>query len=164
MTEAKKLVVRYGSPPLLHAVAIALVRALREAVARDEDWSTVLDFIDKLPEDLAKEAEFREHRAFALSNVGQHVASITELNTLIELFRPTPERLGLLGGRYKRLMNSAATEPDRNYFLNLAISAYQRGMDLDLNEYYCSSNLPRAAHSAGAFPADQELRYVRLHR
>jgi hypothetical protein len=27
--------------------------------------------------------------------------------------------------------------------LNKSIDAYERGMELDLNEYYCSSNLPR---------------------
>lgn len=55
---------------------------------------------------------------------------------------PTPERLGLLGGRYKRLFANAKDE-DKLEFLNRAIDAYERGMELDLNQYYCSSNLPR---------------------
>jgi hypothetical protein len=28
-------------------------------------------------------------------------------------------------------------------YLNKSIEAYERGMELDLNQYYCSSNLPR---------------------
>jgi hypothetical protein len=142
MVEAQGLAQTHGSLLIRPAVAIALVRMLREAVNEPEDWSGVIDFIDTLPKELVGEAEFREHRAFALSNMGQHVASIAELETLIDRFGPTPERLGLLGGRYKRLIKSVAGA-ERARLLNLAISAYQRGMDLDLNEYYCSSNLPR---------------------
>ena len=55
---------------------------------------------------------------------------------------PTPERLGLLGGRYKRLFADAKAE-DKTELLDSAIDAYQRGMELDLNQYYCSCNLPR---------------------
>jgi hypothetical protein len=36
-----------------------------------------------------------------------------------------------------------ATDAERPTWLNKSIDAYERGMDLDLNEYYCSSNLPR---------------------
>jgi hypothetical protein len=28
-------------------------------------------------------------------------------------------------------------------YLNKSIQSYERGMELDLNDYYCSSNLPR---------------------
>jgi hypothetical protein len=31
----------------------------------------------------------------------------------------------------------------KDELLDSAIDAYQRGMELDLNQYYCSSNLPR---------------------
>jgi hypothetical protein len=59
------------------------------------------------------------------------------------LSAPTPERLGLLGGRYKRLAARAATPAERLVYLNKSIDAYERGMEIDLNQYYCSSNLPR---------------------
>src|SRR5262249_49122365 len=32
---------------------------------------------------------------------------------------------------------------ERFTYLNKSIESYQQGMDLDLNEYYCSCNLPR---------------------
>jgi len=143
MAQAKLLVARYGQPPITTPVAIALVRALRESVANPEDWDVVLTFIGGLPEDLGTEAEFREQRAFALSNAGRYLESITELEAVIERFGPSPERLGLLGGRYRRLAENTADRPEQERLRGLAIAAYERGMYLDLNEYYCSCNLPR---------------------
>jgi hypothetical protein len=68
--------------------------------------------------------------------------AIARLEELLARSGPTPERLGLLGGRYKRLFANAKDE-DKAELLDNAIDAYQRGMELDLNQYYCSSNLPR---------------------
>jgi hypothetical protein len=48
-----------------------------------------------------------------------------------------------LGARYKRLAAKAAAPADRLVYLNKGIDAYERGMEIDLNKYYCSSNLPR---------------------
>jgi tetratricopeptide (TPR) repeat protein len=82
--------------------------------------------------------EIRETYAFALGNSGSVTEAIAKLEELLALSGPTPERLDLLGGRYKRLFMNAKDE-----LLDSAIDAYQRGMELDLNQYYCSSNLPR---------------------
>jgi hypothetical protein len=49
----------------------------------------------------------------------------------------------MLGGRYKRLADASKSDKDRERFRNLAIFSYEKGMDLDLNGYYCSCNLPR---------------------
>jgi hypothetical protein len=84
--------------------------------------------------------EVRETNAFALANTGEAIAKLEELITLSGL---TPERLGLLGGRYKRLAAKAATAAERLVYLNKSVDAYERGMEIDLNQYYCSSNLPR---------------------
>ncbi|MDX0319490.1 hypothetical protein GOC38_17915 [Sinorhizobium meliloti] len=40
-------------------------------------------------------------------------------------------------------MERADSPAEKHRLRNLAIDAYERGMDLDLNEYYCSCNLPR---------------------
>ena len=69
--------------------------------------------------------------------------AIAELETLIDMAGPTPERLGLMGGRYKRLAKAAASDAEKRQALAKAIDCYERGMELDLNAYYCSSNLPR---------------------
>ena len=63
--------------------------------------------------------------------------AIAKLEEIVALSGPTPERLGLLGGRYKRLFTSAKDE-DKAEFLDSAIDAYERGMEIDLNQYYCS--------------------------
>jgi hypothetical protein len=48
-----------------------------------------------------------------------------------------------MGGRYKRLAKTAASEAEQRRALATAIEFYEKGMELDLNAYYCSSNLPR---------------------
>jgi tetratricopeptide (TPR) repeat protein len=143
MQQAQDLVAIHGTPPMTPLVAIALLRLLQDSTNTANDWTIVLGFIEKLDKDLAETAEVQEHLAFALANAGRPAESIAALEALIDLAGPTPERLGLLGGRFKRQMKSAKTSQDVLINLNKAIACYERGMELDLNEYYCSSNLPR---------------------
>lgn len=142
MARAQGLVAKYNVPPVLPAVAIALMLLLRDVAVKSEDWKVMLDFIGTLSTDLADTAEVREQRALALSQVGQNVEAIAALQALVSSGGATPERWGLLGGRYKRMYRSAAAG-DKDNFLRLSIAAYEQGMDLDLNDYYCSCNLPR---------------------
>jgi hypothetical protein len=143
MARAQELVARYGIEPMMPAVALALLGLLRDSADKPDDWKVVLGFIGKLPKELTTETRVREHFAFALSNSGKHVEAIAELDALNQEFGPTPERLGVMGGRYKRLLAMAKTPQEKLMYLNKSIESYERGMDLDLNEYYCSSNLPR---------------------
>jgi hypothetical protein len=103
-----------------------------------------------------------EQRALALSEIGQPADSIGALEELIRASGPTPERLGLLGGRYKRLMKAAATPGERQQYLARAIESYEQGTNLDLNEYYCSSNLPRLYRERGR-KGDEERAQATLH-
>jgi hypothetical protein len=48
-----------------------------------------------------------------------------------------------------------ATPVERRQHLNKAIECYEQGMELDLNVYYCSSNLPRL-YRKRANPGDEE--------
>jgi hypothetical protein len=143
MALAKALVATDGIPPMTSPVAFALLRLLRDSTDTQQDWNAVIDFARALPKEFAEQAEGREQLAFAVSQTGNITQSIAELETLIDMVGPTPERLGLLGGRYKRLIKSATSEAERLGYLAKSIQAYERGMDLDLNDYYCSSNLPR---------------------
>jgi hypothetical protein len=122
--------------------AIALVRLVKDCADSKQDWAWLVDFITKLPPDIADFQEIRETYAFAVAGSGNIADAIAKLEEIVALSGPTPERLGLLGGRYKRLFANAKDE-DKLEFLNRAIDAYERGMELDLNQYYCSSNLPR---------------------
>jgi hypothetical protein len=144
MELAKELVATDGIPPMTHPVAFSLLGLLRDSADVPEDWNAVIDFARALPREFAEQPEAREQLAFAVSQTGNVTQSIAELETLIETVGPTPERLGLLGGRYKRLIKSpTASDGERLQYLVKSIQAYERGMDLDLNDYYCSSNLPR---------------------
>jgi tetratricopeptide (TPR) repeat protein len=144
MRLAGQLVASEGSPPATYPKALALLMLLRDSAREATDWNAVLDFVGKLPKDFADEAEIQEIRAFAGAQAGNNTQAIAELQTLIDLTGPTPERLGLMGGRYKRLARvGAAPDAERRQALSKAINCYEQGMELDLNAYYCSSNLPR---------------------
>lgn len=142
MARAQALVQQCGSGPMKGNVALALLLLLRDSVDTAADWGAVVAFIDGLPRDLRSLVEVAEQRALAVSHSGDHLSAIAGLQTLVDLAGPTPERLGLLGGRYKRLAKAATDPADRNRLLAQAIASYEQGMQLDLNEYYCASNLP----------------------
>jgi hypothetical protein len=144
MRWAQELIAAEGSPPATYPTALSLLMLLRDSVNTVADWNVVLDFVGKLPAHFANESEILEIRAFAAAQGGNNMQAIAELQTLIDLTGPTPERLGLMGGRYKRLANSAtASDAEKRQALAKAIDCYEGGMELDLNAYYCSSNLPR---------------------
>ena len=156
MQRAQDLIARKGNPPATYSMALALLMLLRDSASTAANWTVLLDFVRKLPPRFADEPEIQENRAFAAAQAGNDVQAIAELETLIDLIGPTPERLGLLGGRYKRLANAAAaSEAERRQALDKAIGYYEQGMELDLNAYYCSSNLPRL-YRKRAKPGDDE--------
>jgi tetratricopeptide (TPR) repeat protein len=129
----------YGGGPVQTVVAVELLYLLRDCTT----WDTTLQFIDSLPADLQRQSLVKEQRALAQSKSGDHHAAIGALRSLIDLDGDTSERRGLLGGRYKKLY-SAEQDPDRKAgYLDQAIAEYEAGMQLDLNDYYPSSNLAR---------------------
>ncbi|MFY9958001.1 TRAFs-binding domain-containing protein [Bradyrhizobium sp.] len=152
---ARELVASEGNPPATYPIALTLLLLLRDSVDAPADWNVVLDFMRKLPNKFADEPEVQENRAFAAAQAGNDVQAIAELETLIQVAGPTPERLGLMGGRYKRVAKAAASDAEKRQALAKAIDCYERGMELDLNAYYCSSNLPRL-YRARARSGDEE--------
>jgi hypothetical protein len=142
MSEAKALAVEACQPLPTAPTALAVIRLLKDSADTVDDWSWLTDFVARLPADIASLEEVRETNAFALANAGKPIEAIAKLEELMTLSGATPERLGLLGGRYKRLAAKAAPA-ERLVYLNKSIDAYERGMEIDLNQYYCSSNLPR---------------------
>jgi tetratricopeptide (TPR) repeat protein len=125
----------YTGGPIQKAVAIELLYTLRDCT----DWKTTLEFADKLPADLRNSSLVKEQCALALSKSGNHDDSIGALRELIRTSGDTSERRGLLGGRYKKKWNTTKDPAD----LSRAITEYENGMRLDLNDYYPSSNLAR---------------------
>jgi Tetratricopeptide Repeats-Sensor len=112
MARAKELVAQYWKPPFTPPTALALLLLMKDSAEDAGDWNWITDFIGKLPGDVAEQEEVRELNAFALANAGKPIDEIAKLEALIAQSGPTPERLGLLGGRYKRLYTRAATPTD----------------------------------------------------
>ena len=133
------------------AVVLELLRLLRDLVG----WRETLDYIESLRENVSRHPLVLEQRALALAKTGDPASAAGELQTLIDGHGRTPERLGLLGGRYKELYRDAKTEADRRRYLDDAIDAYEQGMLLDLNSYYAASNLARLYRARGE-PGDEE--------
>jgi hypothetical protein len=131
----------------LGAVAVEIFKFLRDVVG---DWKRSLEYIDALPEAIRKTPFMAEQRALAQSKDGDHWNAIAALEALVQTHGDSSERQGLLGGRYKRLYNeSKKTGTPDSKLLHRAIDHYERGMKLDLNDYYPSCNLPALYRERG---------------
>lgn len=125
----------YAGGPIQKAVAIELLYLIRDCT----DWTTTLQFINSLPGELRASPLVKEQVALAQSKSGDHDSAIGALRELIRTSGDTSERRGLIGGRYKKKWSSGKNPAD----LDRAITEYEAGMKLDLNDYYPSSNLAR---------------------
>ena len=141
MARAKQLVEEHWKPPVTPATAQILFQMLKDSANTADDWIWITHFTEKFPPNATG---LEELYALALSQgEGKQGDAIARVEAVIDTSGPTVERLGLLGSLYKQLLRAAETEQERLRFLNLCIGTYERGLDLDLNEYDCSSNLPR---------------------
>ena len=163
--EAKTIVMKFAAGPTVPTVALGLLRLLLSCVEEKPEWQAVLDYIEGLDAELANEPFVREQRALALGKLDRQKDAIAELDVLIQTTGATSEREGLLGGRYKELMRAAlqkSQSQDAAYFRNQAIEHYERGMMLDLNDFYPASNLPRLYRSR-AGGGDESRAQTALH-
>jgi hypothetical protein len=129
----------FTGSPIQQVVAIDLLYLLRDCT----DWETTLAFINELPESLQRMPFVQEQRALAQAKTGDHLGSIGALESLMKDFGETSERRGIIGGSYKKLMSATDDPVLVKRYLSLAIENYERGMYLDLNDYFPSSNLAR---------------------
>lgn len=137
-----------GSSLDLPEVAFELLTLVRDILG----WEALVDYVETLPRILRERPFTKEQVLLAKSKIGDHQMAIEGLKELVKLEGEAPERSGLMGGRYKRLwraardkrLESGETEPglEECGYLDAAIEHYTRGMQLDLNAYYCASNLP----------------------
>src|SRR5581483_881682 len=96
MAAARKFAAENREPP---TAALAAVRLVKDSAETLEDWTWLAKFIDQLPAEAADLEGVRETYAFALANMGKPMDAIAKIEALIARSGPTPERLGLLGGR-----------------------------------------------------------------
>jgi len=125
-------------PAILPGVAQELLFVVRDALG----WKEALKYVERLPDSIQRLPIVREQHCLALSKDGKHLESIAKLTQLIEQSGDSSERQGLIGGRYKALYNATDTEPQKSAYLEQAIEHYERGMLLDLNDFFPSCNLP----------------------
>jgi hypothetical protein len=150
-----------GSALEIAEVAVELLTLVRDHVG----WDDALAFIDTLPPATRALPFVEEQRLLALAKHGDPLQAIGGLEALIRDRGDTPERRGLIGGRCKALWlaaraareaaGTAAPSLDERRWLTKAIESYEAGMALDLNQYYCASNLERLLAARGA-PGDRE--------
>ena len=137
-------------------VAVELVTTVRDALG----WADTVKLIDSLPPSTHELSWMREQYALAVAKGGdsangkggEQASAIASLQQLMKELGETPERLGLIAGRYKTLWKKEKTarqaknltEPSvlERQQLSRAIEFYERGMLRDYNEYFCSCNLP----------------------
>ncbi len=119
-------------------VSVELLILVRDTLG----WNQVTELIDRFPDNLRKEHYVREQAALAKAYAGKPMIAIAEIEQLIDEQGKTPERLGLIGGRYKRLYRDEKDPVKQRRWLSKAIDAYKEGAQLDLNEYFCACNLP----------------------
>ena len=130
----------YGDRPAVRELVwIELLPLVRDTLG----FRALLAYIARLPLNVAKQPLVLEQQALALGKTGDVPGAIGRLQQLIADYGETSERLGLLGGRYKELYKRAQEPKEKRKFLRKAIESYQRGMDIDLNDFYPASNLPR---------------------
>ena len=141
------------------AVAQELVLLLRDT----RQWADVVSFIDGLPPATRDAPFFQEQYHLARAKTGSALDAVAALETLIATSGDSSERRGLLGGRYKQLYDDARDADAANdaaQYLSAAIDEYRRGMQLDLNDYYPSSNLPRLLRARGEDGDEAEAQTV----
>lgn len=136
------------SATVIPSVALELLLLARDHAG----WAAVMNLIDRMPESVRNLPLVREQRALAVGKRGNDSDAIGALTSLIADAGESAERRGLLGGRYKAMYRTALAEgrdAEAKQYLTKAIENYTAGMYLDLNDFYCSSNLPRLLRTRG---------------
>ena len=123
-------------------------------------WEPSIKFIESLDVCLSETPFFKEQYALVMGKRGEAEDAIDTLQCLIEEQGKTPERLGLLGGRHKALFYSEQDVAIKRVHLDKALEAYDGGMRLDFNEYYCACNLPRLLKARNAEGDVQQAKFV----
>jgi hypothetical protein len=114
-----------------------LVRAVRDCL----NWGELTDLLTRLPKSTNDDPFFLEQQAVAMGKQGKLHEAIGLLENIIEEYGETPMRLGTLGGRHRELARDHPNKSLQHRHEGRSIQAYRRGMELDLNEYYCSHKL-----------------------
>jgi tetratricopeptide (TPR) repeat protein len=100
-------------------------------------YEKMLNFYEKLKNELKENKFILQQYAFALNRLGRREESEITLKKIIEKFGEDSETMGILGRIYKDLWE----EKNNNSYLKKAIDVYKKGFEADLNDYYPGINL-----------------------
>lgn len=105
--QVKQLVEKHAATAaLVPEVALELLYLVRDI----SDWQAVREFVEALPEQARRGETLQEQYLLAMSELGEHAKAIAGLEQLNHRFGATPERCGIIGGRYKRQYRDARGE------------------------------------------------------
>jgi len=102
-----------------------------------EEYNEMLNFYEKMSEDLKGNKFVLEQKAFALNRLGKKEEAKVLLESIIKRFGEDSETLGILGRIYKDLWNITKNKQ----YLKKAIQTYKKGFEANLNDYYPGINL-----------------------
>lgn len=158
--QARALAQDYPASEQLQAsVALAIVQLLRD----EAGWADMQAYIEALPALLRELPYMREQSALAQSQLGDHRQAIAALEELNTMRGESSERLGLIGGRYKKLAQAAQAAGDRRAARKAnenSIDHYERGTRLELGDFYCASNLARLYRERGEDGDDAHAQFA----
>jgi len=158
LTEA--LIAHYIESP---RTPMFVVRELIELIRDKLGWQDLLDFCKKIGQSAQGDSFVLEQMALATCKTGKPRNAIADIEQLIATQGETPERFGLIAGRYKELYRSEDQPFEKQRWLELTISNYRQGMILDFNQYYCASNLPVLLRIKGPSYDPIEASYIATH-
>ena len=117
------------------------ITELVEAVRDNLNWDELLGLLNRLPDKLLGEPFFLEQKAIGSGRKGKLNDAIALLEQIRDKYGETPERLGMIGSRYRELARTEKQKGRKSQLLAKAIRNFKRGKALDLNDYYCSYKL-----------------------
>ncbi|MEM9315835.1 MAG: tetratricopeptide repeat-containing protein [Pseudomonadota bacterium] len=114
-----------------------LVRAVRDNL----EWHQLNKLLINLGDVVRSDPYLMEQQALAIGKMGNIAEAIGLLEQIVEEYGESPIRLGTIGSRYREQSRNAGNKNLKRQRLSKAINAYERGMLLDLNRYYCAHKL-----------------------
>lgn len=125
-------------------VIIDIFLSYRELAKTRDDWLEMVEFVNKMPPELAVTVMVQEQLGLALNRAGKGDEAERVLVNLIEKRGPSSETYGILGRVYKDRWESAL-KSGNNFraegYLDKAIEAYLKGFEADWRDAYPGINL-----------------------
>lgn len=142
--EFRKFVTKEDIKGLEAGVLIDIFLSYRDLAKTKDDWLEMVEFVKKMPSELAITVMVQEQLGLALNRAGRGDEAERILVNLIEKRGPSSETYGILGRVYKDRWESEL-KGGNTYraegYLDKAIDAYLKGFEADWRDAYPGINL-----------------------